>query len=596
MSVKQRRGSAEEWFESHEVWLTVLILILAFWLRWPFPEPQWTHVDERAFILYPLGFWSGDFNPHFFNYPTFPLYVVSAIYYLYFLLFSSEPFDYFVAYRYFVEAGDLLFIARGLSSLLAVGTVAVAARLGRRLYGSSGGILAGLILAVMPLSVRFSHLAIIDVPATLLGCLAVLWAVRIHQQGRWMDYLLAGLFVGVAGSSKYPAALAGIPVLVACLLRTSTLKNIRLWSVGAAALLSFAATSPYVWLDSAGFWADFSAMGKEHLLSASHGTGGASWFYLLRYNLRYGLGLAGLATLLAALVWNPKGWRRDEGILLAGIAAFGLLLLAAESVFMRYSLPLAPLLAVLAVRPLLKMSRKPVIQAAWLALLLAEPIYASLHIRSLLSGPDTRTRAYKWMQENVPDGCRLVPLPDGRAGHVKVLSPMSLQARKGYFIDSFGVERCTRAFQLLSESEELPPLYVLWNYKDIKQRERFRTAGISDSVLVVWYQHPLCVAGGEDSLAISELSGQIHWQHEFLAGDVEDAEYDRVDWYFMPIGGWGAIEETGPTIRLGKLPVDIGREIPTAQEFFDLLNRLMMANRAMEKGNSGQAIDGYKKQ
>ena len=60
------------------------ILLVALWLRWPLPEPGWQHVDEQALVLYPLGFWSGDLNPHFFNYPAFHLYLLSALYYLYF--------------------------------------------------------------------------------------------------------------------------------------------------------------------------------------------------------------------------------------------------------------------------------------------------------------------------------------------------------------------------------------------------------------------------------------------------------------------------------------------------------------------------------
>jgi|TARA_B110000495_G_C23033200_1_gene616029 hypothetical protein len=56
-----------------------------------FAGSVWSHGDEWAFIIHPLGFWSGDFNPHFFNYPTFQLYINSALYYLYYLLFAAEP-------------------------------------------------------------------------------------------------------------------------------------------------------------------------------------------------------------------------------------------------------------------------------------------------------------------------------------------------------------------------------------------------------------------------------------------------------------------------------------------------------------------------
>ena len=50
---------------------TVGLCVVAFVLRWPHPQFQWQHLDERAFVIVPLGYWSGDLNPHFFNYPTF---------------------------------------------------------------------------------------------------------------------------------------------------------------------------------------------------------------------------------------------------------------------------------------------------------------------------------------------------------------------------------------------------------------------------------------------------------------------------------------------------------------------------------------------
>ena len=56
-----------------------LITLAALWLRWPYPEPAWTHIDERAFTTNPLGFWSGDLNPHFFKYPTLQFYLSSGI-------------------------------------------------------------------------------------------------------------------------------------------------------------------------------------------------------------------------------------------------------------------------------------------------------------------------------------------------------------------------------------------------------------------------------------------------------------------------------------------------------------------------------------
>ena len=58
------------------------IVLLAFGLRWPLPLREWTQVDKRDLVLHSLGFWGGDFNPHFFHYP--------ALFYVYFLLPRAE--------------------------------------------------------------------------------------------------------------------------------------------------------------------------------------------------------------------------------------------------------------------------------------------------------------------------------------------------------------------------------------------------------------------------------------------------------------------------------------------------------------------------
>ena len=68
-------------------WLGLLALFLwALYLRWLLPAREWQHGEERAFILHPSGFRSGDFNPHFFNYPALHFHLASVLYYLYYLM------------------------------------------------------------------------------------------------------------------------------------------------------------------------------------------------------------------------------------------------------------------------------------------------------------------------------------------------------------------------------------------------------------------------------------------------------------------------------------------------------------------------------
>ena len=80
----------------------------------------------------------------------------------------------------------------------------------------------------MPLHVRFAHMAATDTPTVLWLSLALLFAVRIVQDGKLADCLWAGFFVGLAGATKYPGALIAIPVGLAALLRWPTWRT-RVW-------------------------------------------------------------------------------------------------------------------------------------------------------------------------------------------------------------------------------------------------------------------------------------------------------------------------------------------------------------------------------
>ena len=65
-----------------------LIGLLALALRvyaLDFGLPSWLHPDEFSFVFIPLNFFSGDFNPHFFTYPTFHYYALGLVYLIYFL-------------------------------------------------------------------------------------------------------------------------------------------------------------------------------------------------------------------------------------------------------------------------------------------------------------------------------------------------------------------------------------------------------------------------------------------------------------------------------------------------------------------------------
>lgn len=553
-----------------------LVLLLALFLRWPVPEPAWVHVDERAFVEKPLGFLGGDPNPHFFTYPSLQLYLCAGVGYLYYAVAGGEPLDGWIAYRYFVDGFDLVVLARCVTTVMATATVAVAYCLGRRLYGPRAGLGAALFLALSPLHVRFAHLAATDAPAVLWVSLSVLWGVRVVQEGRARDCVLAGLFAGLAGATKYPAALAVVPVGAACLLRWPTWRHRGLGLAAAAALVTFAATSPYVWLDPGWFWTDFSRMGQEHLLGPLHAGGPG----VRCANLRYGLGLAPLLLGLVALAW-PWRWRRDEAVLLAAVAAFAALVLSASSLFLRYALPLAPLWSVLTWRLLARLDGRWRWQLACAVLVVAEPAYGSWQHRRLLSGPDTRTQAEDWLRQALPSGGRLAQL-QGRPGQIgRPFTPASAMARLEPFDRSFGAQGLAQALEVLARRPDLPPLYAVFDLEALPRSTARAGAAAVDSVLVLCYEHPLRPA--DDEAILAPVIERVDWLASFSPGAMPEAVFDWVDWHFLPIGGWREVEATGPRIRIGRLPLAFRRPVPNSREFLELVHRVQVGRLAAQQ-------------
>lgn len=567
-------------------WGTGAILALALALRWPVPAPAWTHFDELAFIVLPLGFWSGDLNPHYFNYPTFHFYLSSLLYLLYYLLTSAESVDQFVAYRLLVDGRDLLPLVRGVNALMAVATVGAVACLGRRLYGVSEGLLAALILAVAPLAVRFAHLATTDTPAVFWAVMALLWAVRARQEGCVGDFLAAGIFMGLAGATKYPAVLVAVPVVTAIWLGSPWPRPRSLWVVGGAAL-SFALATPFVWIDAGQFWDHFADMGQTHLLAESRAEERA-WLYHLRYTLRHGLGAVVVGAAALSLLWGIGRRQWQELVLLAGIVPLAAVLALAGSTFMRYALPLAPLLALLIGRLVGMGCKYPLVGGLVVLTLVAEPLYASLRTRSLLSGPDTRIEARAWLQTHLPQHYRLLQWP-AECGRIEVLTPERVQVRQTHYLHSYGREALLQAYRLLAQRDDLPPLYL-----EIKAARVTATSQDSASVpaVVIHYQHPVC-RDEEIPPDFQALLAKIQGQKVFSPGRVEAAIFDRMDWYFLPIAGFDRVEKTGPVVRLGTLSVGGDPVRIETRSYFEALHSVLRGHQARAEKNWTGALQAY---
>ena len=99
------------------------------------------------------------------------------------------PLHYLLTWAWLPIAGRSEFALRYLSVAAGCLTVAVGARLGRRLYGERGGLAAGLVFAFSPFLVYYSREARMYALTALLAALALYLLHRALAEGRWRLWL-----------------------------------------------------------------------------------------------------------------------------------------------------------------------------------------------------------------------------------------------------------------------------------------------------------------------------------------------------------------------------------------------------------------------
>lgn len=395
-------------------------------LGWGLPEifeeaTPW----RQAWDMWGLETGRLDFNPHFFHYPALTFYIQwlgQALIYLAGRASGafSSPRDMLAAfeadpYRFFV-------VGRLISSLFGIASVYVVYRLGKRLYSSSAGLLAALFLAF-----NFSHISrgrmiTTDIPLVFFILLAFIPILKIASEGRRRHYIWAGICVGLAAGVKYPGILAGIGIIAAHIhFRLSQRQGLKraalsrsLWASAGVALLVFFAVSPYCFLDYSGFYGDFRF--EQTHMAAGHFGAPRRLVSYGRYLLSIIPGVLTLPVLGLALAGIIYGVRRERGASLA-LLAFPIAYLAVigswRTAADHYFLPVLPFLLLFAALLLSRVFEKAAHPGKGMLPGLAACLFlipSILQIRDLHTGPagpDNRTVAARWIEENIERGAAI---------------------------------------------------------------------------------------------------------------------------------------------------------------------------------------------
>ncbi len=512
------------------------------------------HPDEIFLVIYPLNFLSGDLNPHDFQKPSLLYYLLSVVYLGRFaitvLLGSQWDLSQYATYHYFWDNESLLLWARLLCVAFAIGTVWCVWQLARRIYGENAGIISGLLLAVSVLHVRQSALAAVDAPMTFWFVCAVWAAVRLCNHVDVRDYVLAGALVGLAGGTKYPGAAAGLAVVAAHLLGGRRFGDRTLWISGAVAVVVFVVSTPYAVFDFDTFRTHF-VFQTQHA-QIGRGEGVPAWLYHLWVSLRHNIGVLGLAALPAALVLQIYKHRKMEvWVVLCGFVAFLIAVGWGRLAFMRYALPLATLQVVL-VSGLLAAIPAKQWRLLLVVLIAVEPLYGALRVAQLAGSTDTRTEAATWIEANIPPGTNCCNF-GGWAGDPAVRTFAHHWWRMKTYARSFGEDRLYSQIEFLNREKPQRPFFAFAVHPGIREV----TAGDLNTIknagcaYVITHRHPLSYST-VDTTFHAQLPdyGKVVARWSPVGLDEADPEFDPADAYYIPVGSFGALRQTGPQIEV----------------------------------------------
>jgi 4-amino-4-deoxy-L-arabinose transferase-like glycosyltransferase len=275
------------------VLITAVAAVLRLWgIRWGLPDALHNltyHPDEIFQIgaMAQLNSFRLMLDPGFYNYPSGYMNLGAIV--IRVLEGWGMSFD---------DSGYFL-VARVIVAVLGIATIPLVYSAAAKLYGRAAGIIASLLIAIMPLHIVHSHFATVDVPATLWVTVAILGSAIILGRPSWKTYLWTGLAVGFAVGTKYNAALVIIPAIVAHFLRedsrpfVSRLRCRMLWIMLGAVLLGFVVSTPgnLLWPDR--YWGGF--LYEMNHVATGHGLvfkgRGPGWLDVLTNSLGYGLGV-----------------------------------------------------------------------------------------------------------------------------------------------------------------------------------------------------------------------------------------------------------------------------------------------------------------
>ena len=321
-------------------WVALFLVLISagclrfYGLSWDSGFPFTPHPDERAILMkgseieFPpvnkllilLDPDESSWNPDWFPYGSFPLYLLEILQKIRALLFSSV-------------SEDVRVLARSLSALADLGTIVGVALLGRAAFDRKVGILAAIFTAFSVIHIQLSHFFAFDTFMTFFSVWTLYFLYRSIEHRRRKDMVISGILLGLGLATK----ISLIPLLAAfaftqliCIARSFNQRDgysvqIRrtvlsgTWGI-VACFFAFTVAQPYALLDWNTFIQDISEQSemvrriRDYPYTRQY-IETTPYFYQLIQLGRWGLGWPLAIVSTAGLLWAVvAGMRFKYGI------------------------------------------------------------------------------------------------------------------------------------------------------------------------------------------------------------------------------------------------------------------------------------------
>ena len=336
-----------------------------------------------------------------------------------FPVFRAHPLLFQTLLSLVLRLHDSDWAARGFAAGVGVATVAVTYLLGKKLYGTTAGLVAALLLAVMPYHVIVSRQVLLDGLMTFFATAALYCVARYMETGRLSWLLACGSAMSASILSKETSAVLLGALYVFFALTPAMRGRVRHLALTLALVLAEVAIWPVMLR-----LARHSNTGQSYLVwqlfrRSNHET----WFYFPL--LPSWIGPAVLLAALAGLIWLRREATWRERMLLAWVVVPVLFFTLWPVKGFQYLLPVAPALAILAGRALSRplplrraMAGKVAMGAVAMAVAasLAVPAWArsqpsfSTNFLAGSGGMIGGREAGTWILRHVPAGSRLLAI------------------------------------------------------------------------------------------------------------------------------------------------------------------------------------------